>query len=74
MAFKPPYIVTTGMNCTDLSLLYISLLVLCSILLTLQLVFLAGTIFLFFSSQNINLQRIIITALYRRDTWRDMRR
>ena len=53
---------------------FLTCLVLCSILLTLQLVFLAGTIFLFFSARTVSVQRLLITALYRRDTWREMRR
>ena len=49
-------------------------LVLCSILLTLQLLTLAGSIFLFFSAQDMMVKRLVITALYEKERWRDMRR
>ena len=45
-----------------------------SIFLTLQLVSLAGTFFLYFTSENSTTQREVITRLYQKTLWKQFRR
>ena len=58
MKGKPPYIATTLFG---------------SIILTLQIIFLFGSIVLFINGDKKTVQREIITRLYHKEVWKDMR-
>ena len=76
MGEKAPFIVTTG-DCIRYSLSVADYFFVCSVLasiiLTLQVLFLLGSVMLFVNGNEPEVQKKVITRLYMKKVWRDMR-